>query len=460
MSDQLTQILSNKLYEAKDAVSSEKDADHVETIVREFIGCVSELSNIVGEEGVVDVLREQRLNDYEIEQIVNFKNQTHISDAVIQFFSKINLETIKDVSPLSSNEDWLSKNSLNHEALSKEYSQLISYITQDLIPKDKAEFLAILDRYVSVTANTANGAEILSKLKNFDSNNVECSAFLIKEINNFAKRYHIDSDLNVKEVKGKAGYILYRDGAQIRFNAGSSSQTDCVFTENDGSLGLICVTSGKNTSNQHQVYKYRKALIECFNVNVIPYIYCDSLLTFNQEKNKKGASKISANENISKLSDSLINSFNLIGSMLVFARHSTSDESDLSFMVDTIKESQLQLFNDNAGLKIKPLDAKGKVNLLEESLNNVVNEINKNSQFWLDNSNEFNVQKRILLDVCSAYNWLDDMNAINLDTTKQNMVNLFNSVNLSVTVNLNQGQDALIASTKKNLGISKKNKLF
>lgn len=450
MTNNLNKTLVEKLKIANQSVKEEEHTFETEVNVRNFIAFTNEYSNTLGESELTEALKKQGLNEYEISQIISFKDQKHITESAVKFFNNINIEALNVESPLSNNSNWLVKNTLKKEDLSEEYGDLIVYITQELSPKDKAEFLAILDRYISVTAQKPFGLEMINKFKNFNPNDSDDVALLVKEVNNFARRYNIDNKLNVKTVEGKEGYILYREGNSVRFNSGGKNETDCVYEEANGDLGLICVTSSKSTNKQQQLYKYRQALMKEFKVNVIPHIYCDSILTFKQEKNSKGASKFSADENISNLSSEIINSFNLIGAMLVFTKYS-EDDSDL--IVSSIRESKIQLFNDNAGIKLKDLGSLEKVKLLDECINNVALEMKKNPDFWIDNSNSFSVQKQILLNICSAYSWLNYQGATFSEDTGKNLKDVLSKVNLPSTVNLTSEQELILNSTKEKFGL-------
>lgn len=450
MINSLDKILVEKLKLANESVKDDVASKSTELNVRDFIEVSNEYSNLYGQDKLTETLSNEGLSPYDIAQIISFQKQEHITEVTFKFFDKLDLSTSKYVSPLSSNDSWLSTSATKTELLSEKYAKLITYITQDLTAKDKAEFLAILDRYAAVKSQTEQGIEILERFKSFNEKNIDDMSLLVKEINGFAKRYTVNSKLEVTEVTDKSGFILYRDGDSVKFRAGGKSLTDCVFKKLDGSYGLICATSSSNTNTQQQLYKFRKALMNHFQVNVVPYLYCDSLLTFNSDKNKK------TNENLNLLTEDSVNSFNLISAMQVFTRYSTDDPA---FIKDSIKESKIQLFNDNAGLKIEGKDALAKVKLLEHCVLNVVNEINSNQDFWIDSTNQFNLQKKVILGICSSYNWLEEQGVLSNSELKDNLKKVLININFADTVNLTTEQDGLIAQTKKNVGVANK-KLF
>lgn len=401
------EVISLLLSNAKYYCNCDHDEDNGKknNYVSMFINESKKYSDCFGEYLYIELLQSFGLNDYEISCLVLAKNSQHLDVSLGNFFSNMDWN-LEYKSPLSKNIDWLVSSEIKKESLSDEYAALIDYIFFDFQPNEIAEILAIIDCYVRVNSQNIEKLNVLNVLKNFDCSNEEHIKLLVDELNNFGGRFTVDQNSNVT----KSTKEIFKIGKKgFEFKTGGKNETDFVFKDLDGNYGLICSTSKEGAKDQHQLYKFRKAIIKYLkpineimstSIDIIPYIYCDS--TFKEEKvNGKRASKIAK----LKLNQEEIEMLNLVSVMRVCA---VNDVEDMEFVRETIGKIKVQFFNNSGGDLLKDLPFHEKIMKYTEAIRTGFGVMNKDSNFWINNKNTKDIQKKLIIDLCHGFVWCCD----------------------------------------------------
>lgn len=436
---------------AKDYVESNLPKAEKDEKINRFFDCIEEFSQTYGEERLQKSLMELGFNSYETGKIIDLKNQSQITDAALVFFKEIDIDlSVNDYSsPLSKNKNWLSASVIEADKLSEQYGKLVEYIST-FEKNQKAEFLAILDKYVSVSSQNPGKHDLLRLFQNFNPQNKYIMELLTIELNSFCSRYSIDDTGRASPIYEKI-FKLNNKG-HLSFTRGQARATDCVFTDIDGSKGLICSTSETNTENQQQIFKFRKALMEHFGSNVNCYIYCDSLVRYNENKSMgPGRPSKSTNVNIQSIDRNYIVAMNLIGALQVFT---ITDLGDGDFFKETIEKTQIQLFNNDGGTKVANMTARSKIALIEESAVMAFELIAANKEFWLTNTIAKDLQKKFLLDLCNTYVWLHNNDLIENPALTAYAKSALTDYTLDTHVNINSKDRQLLISAKTILGLN------
>jgi len=445
--------LIESLHNAKISANEDLSNEEKDSATHVFIGCLNDYSKQFGEQSSIEFLLNAGLNDYEAKKVLGFRSSNDATDLVTKFFKTLDLKTDGYISPLSENSNWLSKNLLDNSKLSDEYGNLIQYIAE-WDSNQKAEFLAIIDRYVAETCKDPNKADRLDRLKNFNPSKSYDLDFLASEINGFCYRCSVLSNDKLKFIFNKNHTdfenVLEVNGGRLIFNRAKSYSMDGFYTNANGEPCFICVTSKKSTKDQQQLFKFYAALKSFFKGKKVQcFIYCDSGVRYGQYE---------TNNEIKELNENDIDNINIVSAMRVFMR--TVNEKDVVDYRDLLENTEIQLFNSNGGLKITSMSSKEKIKLLVDAVSSTFNVFNENKEFWLSISKEKDLQKRVLLDLCSSFIWLKDYEYISEEKTPGllNLVrNLLQDYNLRIDANLNSDEDAILAQAKKEVGISRSN---
>lgn len=407
---ELSKQLLNSVLKANDAINSEDmySNEELNDFVSEMLTNVVNVRNEYGLEITEKALLEIGFNNYETKVIIENTNQDEIVNTIKTFFEHINLQ--KDyVSPLNENKDWLSKKQIDASKLSDEYGSLVKYVNDKFSRQQKAEFLAIIDRYVAVKSSDPKNEEVLNKLKNFDPNNETDKNLLISEINKFAQRYTLGK--NGKVTKSHEPFLIRAKATNKKndvlkgdlwFNVATTGQPDCVFEDSDGSIGLICATSNDDTKKQQQVYFYRRDIANHFKKEVNSYLYVDAFITANEKINKIGASKFSSANEVKNLPKEEINSINLVNGLMCLARPDSGSE-DYFKTLDTLN---IQIINDDAGLELLKLSGQDKIDVFSKSILNATEVILNNKDFWISSGSSRTKQDKLVVKLAGAYTWL------------------------------------------------------
>ncbi len=447
---EIVEDLIESIHVARDVVNSSVGRVEKINTIRKFFDKSDTFTKKLGDQAYTKTLKELGLNDYEVEKIVDFKNQSHINDITSDFFKSINFSE-PYTSPLSQNKNWLSVALVDKSKLTNEYGKLVEYISDTFQKNQKAEFLAILDKYIEVTSQKEDKKPFLEMLKKFNPQDKFMVQLLTKEINTFGKRYSID-DQGEMYIIAESIINMNKDGKMI-FNSGKSRATDLVFKENNGDYGLICVTSLTNTESQQQLFKYTKSLEKKLKTNVNPYIYCDSLVRFNVQPKKRGRPSKSSLLQLAGLNKDSINAINILGALQVFT---ISDIDDMDFYKNTIGKTKVQFFNDDGGKVLQNMNAKEKIMLLEQCTVHAFEILAGDKNFWLTTTIAKDLQKKFILDVCNTYLWLKENDLIQQPQLETLGRKVLENYTLDSHVNLEPKEKRLITQAKESLGLEVK----
>ncbi len=451
---EVTQDLIDSIQFAKNIVISQVPKSEKINTIRRFFDKSNDFTKKLGERAYSNTLKEIGLNEYEVEKIIDFKNQSYINDITSDFFKNINFSE-NYISPLSQNKNWLSVALVDKTKLTDEYGKLVEYISDTFQKNQKAEFLAILDKYIEVTSQKEDKKPFLDILKRFDHKDKFMVQLLAKEINSFGKRYSID-DQGDMYIIAESIINVNKEGKMI-FNSGKARATDLVFKENNGDYGLICVTSLTNTDSQQQLFKYTKSLEKKLKTSVNPYIYCDSLVRFNVQQRKRGRPSKSSLLQLSGLNKESVNAINILGALQVFT---ISDIDDFDFYKNTVGKTKVQFFNDDGGKVLQNLSSKEKIQLLERCTFHAFEILAGDKNFWLTTTIAKDLQKKFLLDVCNTYLWLKENDLISDERMENLGRKVLDNYTLDSHVNLEPKEKRLITQAKESLGLEVKKLRF
>lgn len=431
-----------------------------------FVSSLRFFEKSFGRNNLSALLTEIGLNDYETEKVITLKEEAKLTDISLDFFKRLDFSPASYKSPLSQNRDWLKTATVDEEKLSKNFGKLVKRVATYHRFK-KAEFLAILDKYVESIYENPGKQKMKELLSDFDGSHDAVFA-LYAELNKFTHRYSIKDDGTLNYVKQNAftwtsQYLVefikgkkkvdYNPDWGITFNSGKTRQTDAVFDYKDG-IGLICVTSLNNTENQHQVYKFAKGLSEYSGgkKKVYPFFYCDAPYTANEEKTgKPGHPRTSTDPGISSLSKEKIQMMNIVYAMQVFLQ---TDIEDLDHFKEILETAQIQIINDDGGICFKGT-AKQKVELLESAVLSSLEVINDNKSFWLTpDTIAKDFKKTFILNLCNAYVWLHENRFLTNPQVTEKVKEALSEYTLNSVANISPREKMLITLAKKSAGLT------